>query len=101
MEWSASWPSCSRSEASERLIPVSMSMNDAPVSHGHEIRLASLLGALSLATDRGAGFPEETALRTAILARRLAHRLDGPGGVERDAYWSGLLRFLGCTAYAH
>jgi HD-GYP domain-containing protein (c-di-GMP phosphodiesterase class II)/DNA-binding CsgD family transcriptional regulator len=64
-------------------------------------RLASLLGALSLATDRGGGFPEEAALRTAIIARRLAQRAFAVGSTVRSAYWAGLLRFLGCTAYAH
>ncbi len=64
-------------------------------------RTADLVGALSLATDAAAGFPPETALRTGLLAARLA-RASGLGGDSlRDAYYAGALRFLGCTAASH
>jgi HD-GYP domain-containing protein (c-di-GMP phosphodiesterase class II) len=64
-------------------------------------RLAELLGALSLATDLAAGLGYETALRTALIAVRLGERLGLRGAVLRDVYYTGLLRFLGCTAFAH
>jgi HD-GYP domain-containing protein (c-di-GMP phosphodiesterase class II) len=59
-----------------------------------------LLGALSLATDAAAGFPAETAMRTAVIAVRLARAAERPGEVLRDAYYAGLLRYLGCTGSA-
>jgi HD-GYP domain-containing protein (c-di-GMP phosphodiesterase class II) len=61
-------------------------------------RLAELLGALSLATDLANGLTPEHGLRVALLAARLA-AADGLGA-SRDAYWTGLLRYLGCTAFA-
>jgi HD-GYP domain-containing protein (c-di-GMP phosphodiesterase class II) len=64
-------------------------------------RLAELLGSLSLATDLAAALPRETALRTSLVAVRLA-RLAGVQGFElADVYYVGLLRFLGCSAYAY
>ncbi len=64
-------------------------------------RSAEVLGALSLATDASAGFPPETAVRTALVAVRIARALDVSPASARDAYYTGLLRFLGCTAVAH
>jgi HD-GYP domain-containing protein (c-di-GMP phosphodiesterase class II) len=64
-------------------------------------RMAELLGALSLATDLGGGFPLETALRTAVIAARIASAAGLSSSQVRDAYYAGLLRYLGCTAYAH
>lgn len=62
------------------------------------LRLAEVLGTLSLATDLANGQPSEHALRTAILAVRLAQ--DEPADVRRDVYWAGLLRYLGCNGFA-
>lgn len=62
------------------------------------LRLAEVLGALSLATDLANGQPSEHALRTGILAVRLAQ--DEPADVRRDVYWAGLLRYLGCSGFA-
>src|SRR5947209_357113 len=64
-------------------------------------RLADLVGSLSLATDLGAGLALETALRTALLAVRLGRLLDLRGEALSEIYYTGLLRFIGCTAYAH
>ncbi|MFO0726549.1 MAG: LuxR C-terminal-related transcriptional regulator [Myxococcota bacterium] len=63
--------------------------------------MAELLGALSLATDLADGFSLEKCLRTAILATRLARLASSDPEVAREAYWASLLRFLGCTAFAH
>jgi HD-GYP domain-containing protein (c-di-GMP phosphodiesterase class II) len=64
------------------------------------IRLALLLGALSLTTDLGAGVPFEKGLRTCVAASRLADAL-GLGCADRHAaYFAALLRSLGCTAHA-
>src|SRR5262249_1886390 len=72
----------------------SQSMNEAA-------RLFELLGALSLATDRGAGFPLESALRNSLIAGRLARAWDSEGFFVRDCQLAGLLRYLGCTGSAH
>ena len=65
-------------------------------------RLGELLGALSLATDLGAGLPLETSLRLCVLASRLAERVGLDGGVDRgEVRRVALLRHLGCTAWSH
>jgi HD-GYP domain-containing protein (c-di-GMP phosphodiesterase class II) len=64
-------------------------------------RLAELLSALSLATDLGTGLPPETSVRTAVLATLLARRLGLVGAELASVYWAGILRHLGCTAWAH
>jgi HD-GYP domain-containing protein (c-di-GMP phosphodiesterase class II) len=64
-------------------------------------RLAELLGSLSLATDLAAGLPPETALRTAVVATRLGAAAGISDSGLADLYYTGLLRFLGCSAFAH
>lgn len=62
------------------------------------LRLAEVLGALSLATDLANGQPAEHGLRTAILASRLTA---GEAPAERRAiFWAALLRYLGCNGFA-
>lgn len=63
--------------------------------------LAELLGALSLATDLGAGLPLETSLRTCRVATYLAERLGLRGDDLRAVFYAGLMRHLGCTAWSH
>jgi HD-GYP domain-containing protein (c-di-GMP phosphodiesterase class II)/DNA-binding CsgD family transcriptional regulator len=65
------------------------------------LRLADLLAALSLVTDLGMGLPQETALRVCLLATRLAQRAGLPAREVADTYLAALLRFVGCTSYAH
>jgi putative nucleotidyltransferase with HDIG domain len=74
---------------------------DAALAPGPGARLAPLLGALSLATDLGAGNPAESALRTAVVAARIGDRLGLAGDVLADVYYTALLRYLGCTGFAH
>lgn len=64
-------------------------------------RLAELIGSLSLATDVAAGLAMETALRTCLLAVQLGRELRLQGQALSAVYYTGLLRFIGCTAYAH
>src|SRR4051794_14954644 len=64
-------------------------------------RLAELIGSLSLATDVAAGLALETALRTCLLAVLLGLELRLSGTVLSDVYYTGLLRFIGCTAYSY
>lgn len=66
-----------------------------------EPRLAELIGGLSLATDLAAGLADETALRTCVLAVGLAARVGVAGAALADVYYAALLRFIGCTAFAH
>src|SRR5262245_61708060 len=64
-------------------------------------RLAELVGGLSLATDMGAGLGLETAMRTCVLSVELGRDAGLSGDALRDVYYAALLRFIGCTAYAH
>ncbi len=64
-------------------------------------RLAELIGGLSLVTDLAAGLGMETALRTSYLAVQIGLELGLEGDELRDVYYTALLRFIGCTAYAH
>jgi len=66
----------------------------------HVLRLAEVLGALSLTTDLGAGVPFEKGLRTCVVASLLAEAL-ALGREDRQAvYYAALLRSLGCNAHA-
>lgn len=62
------------------------------------LRLAEVLGALSLATDLGVGQPLEQALRTCLIALQIGERLGLNTEDLSDVYYVSLLRFLGCTA---
>src|SRR5512132_3946859 len=63
-------------------------------------RTAEVIAALSLATDLAMGFPLEHGLHSTIVAMRLARRLGVDMSVERQAYYGGLLCYVGCTADA-
>jgi HD-GYP domain-containing protein (c-di-GMP phosphodiesterase class II)/DNA-binding CsgD family transcriptional regulator len=64
-------------------------------------RLAELVGGLALASDFVNGFPPEKVLRTAVLAVELGRRAGLDDATLRDAYYVAMLRFLGCTGFAH
>lgn len=66
-----------------------------------DLRLADLLAAISVATDLGMGYEPEKAMRSCLLATRLARGLDLPEDDVREVYLTTLLRHLGCTATAH
>jgi HD-GYP domain-containing protein (c-di-GMP phosphodiesterase class II) len=68
---------------------------------GQDLRLADLLVAISVATDLGMGYGPDKAVRSCLLATRLARELDLPERDVRDVYLTTLLRHLGCTATAH
>lgn len=66
-----------------------------------EVRLAELIGALSLATDLGLGQPMEHCLRSTLLALRLGEEV-GLGEEERAAtYYVSLLAWVCCHADAY
>jgi HD-GYP domain-containing protein (c-di-GMP phosphodiesterase class II) len=62
------------------------------------VRLAELMGTLSLATDAGMGAPAEHGLRAATLAVRLGEVAGLSDRDRSDAYYLALLRYAGCTA---
>jgi len=64
------------------------------------VRAAELVGALSLATDLGTGVPLEQALRTCLLATRLAEEVGVGPAEQRATYYLALLRAIGCSATA-
>jgi HD-GYP domain-containing protein (c-di-GMP phosphodiesterase class II) len=66
-----------------------------------QVRLAEVVGALSLATDVGMGAPLEIGLGTSLVATRLAEALGCSPAERRRAYWVALLRHIGCTAGSH
>jgi len=66
-----------------------------------EMRLVDLLAALSLVADLGMGQPPEEALRACLLATTLARRMGVDADDGRDVYYTTLLRYIGCTSYAH
>jgi HD-GYP domain-containing protein (c-di-GMP phosphodiesterase class II)/DNA-binding CsgD family transcriptional regulator len=75
----------------------------SPMKQGNEpapIRLSDLLAGLSLATDLANDMPLQSALRTCLLATRLARRAPVPEAPVEHVYYAALLRFVGCTAYA-
>ncbi len=65
------------------------------------MRVAELLGSLSLATDLADGFALEKSLRNTVLASRLARATGADDEGVRAAFWGTLLRFVGCTSFAH
>jgi HD-GYP domain-containing protein (c-di-GMP phosphodiesterase class II) len=66
-----------------------------------EFSLAEVLGALSLATDLANGNPMESALRSCLLAVELARELGLSADQAWAAYYTALLRHIGCTSFAH
>lgn len=71
------------------------------VRRGDQLRLAELLGALSLATDLANDVPPEHSLRNTLLAVSLGRQLGLEGQELSDAYYAAMLRFISCTASAH
>jgi HD-GYP domain-containing protein (c-di-GMP phosphodiesterase class II) len=66
-----------------------------------QLRLADLLGALSLTTDLAMGSPPEKAIRACVVATEAARHLGVAETEVADVYYTTLLKHLGCTATAH
>src|SRR5690349_14533620 len=62
------------------------------------MRLAELVGTLSMATDAGAGMPDCHALRGAIVGARFAEVVNADAKTTREAYYLPLLAMSGCSA---
>lgn len=65
------------------------------------MRLAELVGALSLGTDLGLGQPMEHVLRQTLIALRLAERLGLEESDRVVVYYTGLLAWVGCHVDAY
>jgi len=63
--------------------------------------LHPLLGSLSLATDLAVGIASEGALRTSLAATLLAQLAGLRGAQIADCSYVALLRYIGCSGYAH
>ena len=63
------------------------------------LRIADLLGALSLAADLSMGMPAEHAVRSCYLGMRIAGQLQLPPDQQVGLYYAELLMDAGCTAW--
>jgi hypothetical protein len=66
-----------------------------------DIRLAELLGVLSLAADLGMGQPMEHVLRQCLISLRLAQRLGLDEADREVVYYASLLAWVGCHIDAY
>jgi hypothetical protein len=57
--------------------------------------------ALAYATDLATGHSRDFALRSCVLAMRLAERAGLDDGMRRAVYHQALLRYIGCNADSH
>jgi len=65
------------------------------------VRLAELVGTLSLAVDLGLGQPMEHVARSCLLASRLGERMGLDDAERASLYYVSLLGWLGCIADSH
>lgn len=66
-----------------------------------QLKLPEVIAALSLATDLANDNPPETTLRICYIALETAREMGLRPRELEDLYYGALLRFIGCTAYAH
>jgi HD-GYP domain-containing protein (c-di-GMP phosphodiesterase class II) len=65
------------------------------------LRLADLIAGLSIASDLGFGLPPESAMRSCVIATRLA-RFHGLAEDDvRDSFYTSLLLHVGCPGFSH
>jgi HD-GYP domain-containing protein (c-di-GMP phosphodiesterase class II) len=65
------------------------------------LRLADLLGGLSIAADLGFGLPPEEAMRSCLIATALARQRGLDEDLVADTFYTGLLMHVGCGALSH
>jgi HD-GYP domain-containing protein (c-di-GMP phosphodiesterase class II) len=65
------------------------------------LRLAELIGSLSLAVDLGLGQPTEHVLRSALIGLRLAERLALSEEERAAVYYAALIAWVGCHSDGH
>jgi HD-GYP domain-containing protein (c-di-GMP phosphodiesterase class II) len=66
-----------------------------------QLRLADLLGGLSIATDLGFALPPEESMRSCLIAAALARELGMAEDEVADCFYTALMMHVGCTALAH
>lgn len=74
-------------------------MNDAAPSP--PLRRSEIIAAISLATDLAIGQPVEYALKSCVLAMRLARMRGADAATLAQVYHQALLRYIGCNAETH
>ncbi|MDQ4096984.1 MAG: LuxR C-terminal-related transcriptional regulator [Actinomycetota bacterium] len=65
------------------------------------LRLADLLGGLSMVADLGFGLPPQMAMRTCLVATALARTMNLSDDDVRDSFYTALLMHIGCISVAH
>lgn len=65
------------------------------------LRLADLLGGLSIVADLGFGLPPQQAMRTCLVSTALARRMGLDEPDVRDAFYVPLLMHVGCISMSH
>jgi HD-GYP domain-containing protein (c-di-GMP phosphodiesterase class II) len=65
------------------------------------LRLADLLGGLSIAADLGFGLPPEEAMRSCLIATALARQQGLAEDEVADTFYTALLMHVGCSALSH
>ena len=73
-------------------------MREAKTEPGTGVRLAEVIGALSIATDLAMGQPMAFALRSCAIAVELAALLGYDEATRAEVYYQALLRYVGCNA---
>jgi len=68
---------------------------------GDSLRLADLLGALSIVADLGFGLPGEEAMRSCLIGTGLAREVGVTEEEVADTFYASLLLHVGCTAFSH
>lgn len=64
-------------------------------------RLATLLASVSLVADAGYGLAPGDSMRASAIAVRLADAVGASEAVAREAFFTSLLRHVGCVGFAH
>ena len=65
------------------------------------VRLADVIGALSVITDLGFGLPPQTCLRAGLIATELGRKLGLEDDDLRAAFYAPLLMHVGCISMSH
>ncbi len=65
------------------------------------LRLADLLGGLSIVADLGFGLPPQMAMRSCLVATALARKMNLSDDDVRDCFYTALLMHIGCVSVAH
>ena len=68
---------------------------------GGQLRLADLLGGLSIVADLGFGLPPEEAMRSCLIGTALAREAGAGDDEVADAFYTSLLVHIGCPAFSH